>query len=861
MKKRLCCLLFAFCTVAAVCEAVAAGVDNTLANDVPLLAGAADSVPAAPGMSVEADADKGPYVTISVSVPTKNKIGGAVAEISKMTLLRAGKVCRIVVLREGETNITVIDTVPENHKSYTYGVTATNVYGTSAATSKSIYVGQQKPKVPTDIMISANPADHRKGSVRWMPPLFDAGNIPIDPSTLLYTVSLRSSTGETILLQDSISETVCDFEYTGEGYGLFQIMVSASNIAGSSSVAYSSNKIFLGDSLCSNLVESFPDGKATMPVAFGYDSSGGAVSWSICNDASRVDMVAADDDNGFTGVLGHKGSVGLVVANYMDLSVFSDPFACVQVYKSVEQSDIELQVVAIVDSVAHVIKSVNLKSLPLQGWNSVAVDLSSVKATLPQVAFRIIFNDDYAYCFLDNIRIGDTPVADISVGTCSVPENVYKGISDYVSATVTNLSAMRSGNYSVKLLRDGMVAYTGEMPPLNPFEAVNVQLPVRLSVVEKDSVVSYSVSVSMEGDINAANDISHSFSSTVLPSYLPGVRNLTSASDQTNVNLLWDTPDMDRMPMAPVTETFESYTPFSGDFGQWLNIDGDGRNVGGFSINGNKLPINGPNAFFIMDNDEFPSQYLLPREGSGKRYASSLYTNDGKPVDDWLISPELNGCAQLIEMYVLAYFNFEVPWEIMYSTSGRDTVDFKLLKTDKYKSSWKKFCYYLPEGTKYFAVHAVHLGPVRGPYSPLFCFDDVSYIPAGKGEAEILGYNVYCMDELITRNPISKTSFHTLPAKDNIYKISVVYDRGESMPVEIDAYESVGCVLNEPVKVITRAGEVLISTPEAALAVIYNLQGVKVAARQLDAGTDCITLDAGYYILQINGKSFKLLVP
>lgn len=284
--------------------------------------------------------------------------------------------------------------------------------------------------------------------------------------------------------------------------------------------------------------------------------------------------------------------------------------------------------------------------------------------------------------------------------------------------------------------------------------------------------------------------------------------------------------------------------------------------MGGFSVNNNKLPVTGPHGFFVFDTDSFPARDLAPRTGSGKRYPASLYTNDRKPVNDWLISPELNGNQQLIEMYILAYFKFEVPWEIMYSTTGRDTTDFRLLKAETYKRDWKKFYYLLPEGTKYFAVHAVHIGPISGPKSPLFCFDDVKYIPAGKGQGTLIGYNIYCNDQLLTPTPVTDTYYKApiQPGSGNIYKVSAVYDRGESKAVIIDIDGGVEVVEECNVTVQPTVGGITVITPASIRVKIYNIQGSLVADQRVDEGSTCIPTTAGCYIVRIAGKAFKVLV-
>ncbi len=823
-------------------------------------ASAKDSVPAPPTITLVADADKKPYVKVTLAVPTQDKSGNPVDRITKMTLYRANAKYKTFEPEEGQTAISFTDTVPVNHKSYTYGITATNKYGTSARRNKSVYVGVRKPRNPLNVLITADRANHRKARVTWQPPKMDAGNNSIDPATLTYKVSLCSNTGDITVLKDSTRDLSCDIEYTGQGYGLFSIIVNAINVAGTSSNGNSANKVYLGDPISSYMAESFANGKSREPLLYGYEK-GPVISWAACNDDMIAGVTGCDNDHGYLAVLGTTGCVGLLMTNYVDVSRFNAPWVSVNLYKAPEQGDVRVQLIAVVDSTARVLKEINLQNLPIEGWNLVGADLSPLKGKLPQFGLRVLFNTANVFFHVDNIRIGDTPAADLGVGSVAVPEYIQSGIPGTISATVSNYSSTNSKPYKVVLKRNGVPMTSHRMESLPALSSVRVELPDTLSVASNDSVATYCVYVDMEGDVNSANDTTAVLSAQSVPSALPPIRQLKSHSS-TKLDLEWIAPDMDKMPTDPVVETFENYPAFSDTFGPWINIDGDKRNVGGFSVNNNKLPVTGPHGFFVFDTDSFPARDLKPRAGGGKRYPASLYTNDRKPVNDWLISPELNGSRQLIEMYILAYFKFEVPWEIMYSTTGRDTTDFHLLKAETYKRDWKKFYYLLPEGTKYFAVHAVHIGPISGPKSPLFCFDDVKYIPAGKGQGTLIGYNVYCDEQLLTPTPVTATSYtaQAQPGSGHIYKVSAVYDRGESEPVIIDIAGGVEIVEECNVTVQSAVGEITVTAPDRTRVKIYNIQGSLVADQRVDEGFTRIPATAGCYIVHTAGKTFKVLV-
>lgn len=825
----------------------------------------ADSVPAAPVLSVVPDANKNPYVSVRITVPTKDKKGNPVSQITKITLYRANQAYKTFVPEQGQTVISFDDTVPQNHKSYTYGAMATNKYGNSARANKTIYVGQQKPTKPLDVVVTPDPSNHRKGTVTWQPPVKDAGNQNLDPATLSYRVALMDMNGNKINIKENTLELSCDFEYTADGYQLFSALVYASNEGGESGVGTSANRIFLGDPIQANVHESFANGKTKEPLYTGYKAGGGVVSWAVSNDQTLADIQSSDNDNGYLAVLGVNGNIGLLQSNYIDLAKFNHPYASMHLYKAEVQGKLELQITALIDTMAYVLKTVDMQQLPMPGWNQVAVDLSQFKGKLPQLCLMVVFKEhDPIQFHVDNLRIGDSQLADIGIGNISKFDIVTLGAENKICATVSNFSSSQSKAYKVELLRNGNLAFSKQMPPLDAFGSVRVELPDVVSSVASDSIFNYRIIAVMDDDCNNANDSTESFSAIPALSVMPPVRNLVSLSSS-SVSLSWEMPDLDLMPVEPSVESFESYESFSPNFGNWINIDGDGRNVGGFSINNEKLPVTGPQGFFVMDVSKYPSftsNFLYARPGSGSKFASSLYTNDGKPADDWLISPELNGCPQVLQMYVLGYFNFKTVWEVLYSTAGRDTTDFILLAKGDYNRQWKKFSYHLPQGAKYFAIHAVHVGPgSSGPASPLLCIDDIKYIPAGKGNGSLIGYNVYCDDNLLTSAPITSTKFMAQQPLTTVnYKVTAVYDRGESMPLIIPVHGSVTSTNNDQINVETGHREITISANNRCKAEIFSMNGLKITDIQLGAGVNNISIDKGCYLLRIGSRTFKVIV-
>lgn len=826
----------------------------------PALASAADSVPAAPTMTLTADAQKKPYVDVVVSVPAKDKSGNATT-VTKLTIYRANVVYKTIIPEAGQTSISFKDTVPANHKSYTYGAVATNSYGNSARTNKSIYVGVQKPKAPTNITIQADAANHRKGNVTWLPPTQDAGNGALDLSQVTYTVILKNNAGQSTVIQDSCATSSCDFEYTGAGYDLFSITVTACNVGGASNAAPSGNKIFLGDPLTQTIVESYPGGVKTQLLLTAYEDLTGSRGWSTCTDALQPYINSCDNDNGYMGMLSDQGCIGVLMSNYIDIAKFNKPSVTMNVYKALDQGSMTVQLTAVIDSMAQVISSFDVSELPLHGWNKVGIDLSAFKGKYPQFMIRVLNHAYNNFFRVDNIRIGEALNSDISIGSLSVPEYIMEGIQSEISAVVTNEVNTESKQYTVELKRNGRTVATRNMQALQPFESVKISLPDILDIAAGDSIAVYTMNLTMDADQNQANNTTDAKTALKVSSFLPPVTNLTSNSTPSSVDLSWAAPDLSSLPVEPIIDSFEEYQPYSNSFGTWKTIDGDQRVVGGFTVNGVKLPVTGNQPFFVIDVDTFNCRDFIPRQGGGRRMAASLYTNDNKPANDWLISPRLSGCPQVIEFDVKGYYNFSAPWDVFYSTTGCDTTDFQLLKSDVYKGEWKRFSYPLPEGTTYFAIRARQIGPMQGN-PPIFLVDAVKYIPFGQGQGNFKGYNIYCGNQLLTPNPISTTYFNSQPRPEgSIYKITALYDKGESLPRIIDVSAGVNTLTNYKINVESNKGEIIINTEISINATIYNIQGVKIHTHKLVEGKNTLEAIPGIYIVKVAGRQYKVAVP
>lgn len=831
----------------------------------PRLANSKDSVPAAPMITGVADPDGDPYATITLTPPVKDKGGNPLAGSSALTelrLYRAGKLLRSYPVSADDSCLVVHDTVTANDKSYSYQASAVNKYGEGAKASKSVYIGIQKPGVPTNVTIHET-GDQRKVRLTWRPPLLDAGKNRIDPATLCYKVSVKNASNQTGLIKDNVTDTSFIVSYSGAEPFLCSFTVMAKNRAGSSSAATSANQTIMGPGSTLPFAESWKEGAVSNLVYFRTIGAGN-LGWTRFRNGGTDGVAASDNDNGYASTnIVSVPRTGMMQTDYITIDhAAQKPALFVSVYKSETQADHTVSLVAIKDSVVITLDSVLMKSLPCNGWNILSADLSAYKGQKLQFGVTVNAREKGRFIF-DNLRVCEAPSVDLGFEAITHPIEMFVGRKDSISAAIRNYATVRSAPYEVALYRNNIRCNSVAMPALEPLQTVSVSLEDVVSPASTDTTAVYRLAVELQGDQDTSNNNAVTDTLAVVPSSMPSVRGLVG-SGQSQLKLTWIAPDMQKVPLEPVTEDFEGCSSFTDSIRGWTNIDGDGINTIRFTINGKVLPVSGQkHAFFVIDNSTSPwnSSWFSSRDG-GHRFAASLCVLNNGPVNDWLITPELSGCRQRIEFYATAYFDYKMPYEVLISSTTSDTTAFSLLEKGEFSSMWKRFAFVVPEGTRYLAFHAIHPGPYQGSAdAPIWMIDDVNYIPLGTGKATLIGYNVYRDEELLTTVPAA-SSFCTVKniAGTHQYKVSALYDRGESMPMVVSATGSVDAVSTPGLSVCTEEGAIIVTgVPEGVEVSVCDARGMSL--RKLRPHSEArIPAPQGLYIVKAGKEVFKVFV-
>ena len=231
-------------------------------------------------------------------------------------------------------------------------------------------------------------------------------------------------------------------------------------------------------------------------------------------------------------------------------------------------------------------------------------------------------------------------------------------------------------------------------------------------------------------------------------------------------------------------------------------------------------------------------------------------------TDHWLISPLLPGNAQTISFVVKSptdTYGIE-SFSVYYSTTGIAKENFVKIQTPLTHAplDWTEVTVDLPQGAKYFAiVHDSH-------DSYALMVDDVAYTSAAEEAEELglVGYNVYRDGVKITNEPIVENFFldDTIdPTKRYEYKVTVVYDKGESIYSNVVAIGngSVGSFTNN-VRVVAGQGNIRIMNANGVIAKVVSSDGKIIF--NAEANNETIYAEPGVYAVVIGSQTIKVRV-
>lgn len=812
---------------------------------------------------------------LSFRLPTHNLAGQVLTGIEKVEILCGNDlIAELTGKQPGETVVWNHDPAPAGENNYRVAVWSGGVRGAEAV--QSAYVG---PSIPNPITyLGVGEFTPGQVTLRWNGPTSDDNGKQLDPSLITYKIVTYEVLAESMFYEVDIEEA--------ESISGNEFVHNA--LAPTAPQKFTAYGIYAVTSAGRSKVFQTPLFPIGTPYGMPYieSAAGGAIStlfrnevisyeqltpeWTACADGN-AGIRSRDNDGGYIAMGAAKaGDTARYYSGKIDLTSAQEPVMNFYVYNygngqnNPDQNELELY---ISDGRQFVLaKELTVSDFINPGWNRVSVPLTDYIGKTIQFAFQATsFN--YIQTPIDAIEIAEAIHDDLPLVNFYLPAEMTLGTPARASVSVENMAASESGLFSVEILRDGDVILSEPFDSLEPAESVIRTFDLTEPVFLTPGNASYSARVVYDDDTVPANNISESIDVLLAQPQFETPRNLTGVKNDRNVALLWEEPlEMTAEPEY-LTDDFESYDSFTHTPGSWTMRDADGNLPGKLDlvipgIHDHQPEDVEPISFFVMDSTLDGSNELYAAH-SGQKYLAQFFNAGDLPCDDWAISPELFGGAQRISFYAKSYSSypaFAETFELLVSSTGTEIADFSLVeRKESISNAWIKYEFDLPEGSRYFAIRCIS----EGCY--MMFVDDATFIPAGQmASAPLVGYNVYRNEQRLNTEPVTETSYmdENVPGGDYSYRVSAVYDRGESLPSEdfaVGMESSVAQAFDSSFSAVGGKGIVRIAGLEGK-AEILAASGAKIAETIVAGNFAEIALPAGAYLVRNGKTTVKVIV-
>ncbi|MDE5773606.1 MAG: choice-of-anchor J domain-containing protein, partial [Muribaculaceae bacterium] len=758
--------------------------------------------------------------------------------------------------------------------THTYSVDAYNEDGAGNPAVATAYVGPNVPLPPVSVKAELT-EEIGEVCISWVPSEVDVDGNVINPALVKYTILTTDRRGQQIEVATGISDT----EYTysavnpNEEQRLMNFAVISYSDAGSTSLTVS-NLVAVGKPYEMPFIESFPN-NAPSNSACGmtqYDAEEYSY-WGYYNDKSlsesSIYVVSCDDDNGFVGYTAKAmgGKSGFRTGRIAINNGNNPTFRFYHFVTNVDDTN-EINVVAInSEGEEKVIKKFyGYENIDKVGdWEEIIVPLKEYAGQ--EICLEInVTCSGYAREFFDGLMVYNLLDHNLQAQAIDAATLQNVGKARAFNVVVRNFGTKPASGYSVELYRDGVKVGEANGPALDEGESAKIRFNQTFSVLDNEEVTFYGVVNYAEDENNLDNKTPDFVCTVVFPDY-PSPENLVAVKEDNGVKLTWNTVATQHTTPIASTETFEDYNSWEHEtLGEWTLVDGDGHKPG--ITEGLDLPFGRiPTSFFVFDNSDeavIPAGY---QDGfaaySGTKFMSNIfpYGDTGSTVDDWLITPELIGTAQTVSFYARSYRpNMLETFEILTSDKGTDIKDFELVSTYRnVPSLWTRFSVEVPAGTKYVAIHCISSNKF------MFFVDDVNMILKNGpvNLATLRGYNIYRDGQKLNASPVSSPLYleEGALAGNQAYRVSAVYDKGESRASDIATLDpsGIGNVMAAGFLAYAQDGVIYVAGAEGAQVNIYAADGTTIHSG-IATSTLSVAVNPGIYMVRSGKSTVKVIV-
>lgn len=854
---------------------------NLVLDDVAITEGAMLDGPARVDDFEVMPGEKGALqAAVSFKSPTKAVDGTPLEGISRIEILRGTEVIKTYTVPGMGEQFGYVDTdAVQGDNEYTVVVWDNNEKRGLEA-KKKVYVGFD---IPGQV---ANIALHDVDGVvtlTWDAPseTGPSGHY-VDPEGVTYTVVRYFSDYNYEEVAENISERVfVDKDVTAGVQTQVVYRVKATNDVGTGKEVTSPSIFIGGIDAVLPLHESFP-GRYSTCEALRYISCENGTAWGVTDVIDNIRPVDGDGGMalfGLTGSIapGENGLTGMLYTNRVSVAATVNPAVSFYFYHTSGSRNI-LDILVNPETDGWQTVSTIPVSDPdgKEGWTQVVVPLSQFSPRrYIQIGFRgTAFDDEIVY--VDNIVIDDMLDHNLELTSISANPIAVPGENHLVSVVVTNRGLNEASDYFVTLSSESGDFSTSEPGfKIEPGNSATFEFafPVTLGTPDVNNLVA---EIDYEADMKVADNRSETVTVNVDLPRMAGVSDLAADDSEGTVVLTWSEPDVADAIPEPVTDDFESYSPFIiSNIGSWELYDGDGQYTWGISDGtggGSILKYDNagkPMAWQVFNPvlaglsvDYTPGEeYELPdwRPYSGSQMLISYAPRTGFS-DDWLISEELTGMRQIVGFMGRSIMtNYAERVELLASSTDNAPESFIKIAENNLGKEWRRIAAVVPEGTRYFAIRCT------SPQQFATIIDDVTYTPADASPAasSLIGYNVYRDGVKVNDAPIEETVWTDNDGGSHTYRVSAVYDIGESrLSNEVSAGKSgIGIVASDGEFKVTVSGhEIRVVRITGSAVGLYMTDGRLAGRDDSDSPEVVFKVVPGIYLVQHDGRAVKVVV-
>lgn len=790
--------------------------------------------------------------TVSFTTPSIDMEGNTLTGNMDVDIYREGELIGSVSNCEPNKSYEFADnnetgTPMESPREYEYTVIARNSSGQGYIARASNYIGPNEPGEVENITIVENEA----GSVtlRWDAPSVDKDGNPVPADKVTYAISRLGENEEVLALdlkETHISDKVCD----ADDYAFACYRIVARTSAGRS-LGTVSPTIPVGSSYSMPYIESFADAKldhlhGTEVISkTGYQTP----SADLVIDADYPSVGSSDNDNGFLYARAPQtGDKIALFSSKVDLTVLQSPLLAVNLYKfsDTHANTVDVMVRCPGDEF-ETVSTLSTGDFEETGWHKAVAEIPA-KFHGKTIQYQLVMaNTTSQNSFIDRVSIYQQADVNLAARKISILNEPIAGAPFSVKVAIDNMGSQNVSSYNVELYKDGLKVDEKEVSAaLASDNSTEIEFLQTIGVNETSYHKYQARVVALNDAIESDNTTPEVTVEVIAPNY-PKASNLTvSGSSDSLVELTWESPDLSKLEPKHIIEGFENYEDHATDLSPFTNYDGDMLASGTYTDEDIPGITGEPAAWYVIDSKNENNNVGNGNNDSDKfimvAYTDDYYADLNKN-DDWIITPELFGGAQVVSFYVRCrgYWYTET-LELLVSFTDNDPESFiSLGEIEIDTDEWTPVYVNVPFGGKYVAI--------RYTSEDMYyvAVDDIEYAPAG-GEAmfTLLGYNIYRNGVRLNDTPIEETSYSdNIPASgEYTYAVSAVYDCGESALSNEVLFQTTGIQLS--------------GFASDSYAEYYDITGKRVATGSISKLQT--QLPAGVYLRRANGKTTKIII-